>query len=296
MSRASRALGGIGDALWRRPRLGLASLLAPPLAWLCIAYLGALAVLILSAFWSLDPISSEISHAFTLDNFEALAAGTTYRTITLRTVGLAALVSLTDMTIAFPFAYYMARIAGPRLRLTLFILVLLPLWSSYLARVYSWRLILAHDGVLNWALQAVGLPTVDVGYSIGVVWLVFSYVWLPFMVAPLYATLERIPDAMWEASSDLGARGFRTLTRVTLPLALPGLAAGSIFTFSLTLGDYITPILVGGPGSDLIGNVVYSNVGVANDIPFAAAFACVPLAIMGLYLAGVARLGAFDAL
>ena len=198
--------------------------------------------------------------------------------------------------IAFPFAYYMARVAGSRTRAVLFVLVLLPLWSSYLVRVYAWRQILDHDGILNWTLQQLGLPAANLAYTNTAVWIVFTYVWLPFMILPIYASLERIPDSMLEASADLGARPWTTLRAIVLPLALPGIVAGSIFTFSLTLGDYITPTLVGGASSQFIGNVVYSSVGIANNVPFAAAYAMIPLAIVAIYLLIARRLGAFEAL
>jgi putative spermidine/putrescine transport system permease protein len=174
--------------------------------------------------------------------------------------------------------------------------VLIPLWSSYLVRVYAWRLILAKDGIVNWVLGNVGLGSVNIGYSNWAMWIVFSYIWLPFMILPVWSAIERVPDSYIEASADLGARGWRTFRTILMPLILPGLAAGSIFTFSLTLGDFITPTLVGGAGSDFIGNVVYQSVGIANNVPFAAAFATVPLAIMGLYLVVARRLGAFEAL
>lgn len=280
--------------LWRRPALGLGGLVVPPLAWIVLIYLAALAVLFLAAFWSVDPFTGKIDRSWTLANFRDMLTMSTYRTIALRTVLMAAAVTVTDAVLAFPMAYFMARVAGPRLRLALVTLVVLPLWSSYLARIYAWRLILSHDGALNWALQAMGLPALDIGYSNWAMWLVFSYIWLPFMIMPVYAALERIPNSYFEASQDLGARGPRTLARVVLPLVLPGLVAGSLFTFSLTLGDYITPVLVGGPGSDFIGNVVYANVGVANNIPFAAAYATVPLVMMALYLWLARRLGAFE--
>jgi len=198
--------------------------------------------------------------------------------------------------IAFPFAYYMARVAGSRTRAVLFVLVLLPLWSSYLVRVYAWRQILDHDGILNWTLQQLGLPAANLAYTNTAVWIVFTYVWLPFMILPIYASLERIPDSMLEASADLGARPWTTLRAIVLPLALPGIVAGSIFTFSLTLGDYITPTLVGGASSQFIGNVVYGSVGIANNVPFAAAYAMIPLAIVAIYLLIARRLGAFEAL
>jgi putative spermidine/putrescine transport system permease protein len=205
-------------------------------------------------------------------------------------------VTVTDAIIAFPFAYFMARLAGPRTRALLFVLVLLPLWASYLARVYAWRLILDHDGILNWSLQKVGLPAANIAYTNTAVWIVFSYIWLPFMILPVYAALERIPHSYIEASRDLGAKGGRTLRSVIIPLALPGVVAGSIFTFSLTLGDYITPILVGGSSSQFIGNVVYDTVNQSSNLPFAAAYATVPLAVMGAYLLIARRLGAFEAL
>jgi putative spermidine/putrescine transport system permease protein len=207
---------------------------------------------------------------------------------------MAAAVTIADVVLAFPFAYYMVRVAGPRERGALFVLVLVPLWSSYLARVYAWRLIFAHDGMLNWMLRALGFDGVEIGYTNWAMWIVFAYLWLPFMILPIFAAIERIPPSLLEASQDLGGRAFRTFGRVVLPLALPGVVAGSIFTFSLTLGDYITPVLVGGPGSDFIGNVVYANVGIANNVPFAAAYAAIPLIMMALYLAVARRLGAFD--
>ena len=285
----------LSATLWRRPALALAASLLP-LAWFVLIYLASLAVLFVAAFWSVDGFTGEVIREWTLANFREIATSATYRAIALRTIGMAALVTVTDALIAYPFAFFMARIAGPKLRVTLFTLVLLPLWSSYLARVYAWRLILAHDGVLNWALNAIGLPSAEIGYSRWAMWIVFSYIWLPFMITPLFTALERIPQSLFEASEDLGAKGWRTLAKVVLPLSFPGLVAGSLFTFSLTLGDYITPVLVGGPGSDFIGNVVYANVGIANNIPFAAAFASIPLVVMALYLALARRLGAFESL
>jgi len=269
-------------------------LLAPPMGWFLLIYLAALGILFLSSFWRVDEFTGEIIHTWSLHNFEVLAASETYRTIALRTIGIAAAVTITDIILAFPCAYFMARIAGPRLRATLFALVLLPLWSSYIARVYAWRLILAHNGALNWALDLVGLPAANIGFTNTAMWIVFSYIWLPFMITPIYAAIERVPGSLFEASQDLGAKGFRTFAKVTVPLVVPGVIAGSIFTFSLTLGDYITPILVGGPGSSFIGNVVYSNVGISNNVPFAAAFATIPAIVMVFYLAAARRLGAFE--
>ena len=282
--------------LWRRPWLRATALLTPPLAWFFLIYLAALFVLFISAFWQVNPFTSEIERVWTLDNFKTIFTSEAYRHIAFRTVGIAALTTVADAVIAFPFAYYMARVAGSRTRAVLFVLVLLPLWSSYLVRVYAWRQILDHDGILNWTLQQLGLPAANLAYTNTAVWIVFTYVWLPFMILPIYASLERIPDSMLEASADLGARPWTTLRAIVLPLALPGIVAGSIFTFSLTLGDYITPTLVGGASSQFIGNVVYGSVGIANNVPFAAAYAMIPLAIVAIYLLIARRLGAFEAL
>ena len=284
----------LSAALWRRPWLKLGLLLAAPVLAFAVVYLGALVSLFISAFWSIDAFTAAVIHTWTLDNFKTLWNDHTYWRITGRTIGIAAAVTLTDALLAFPLAYFMARLAAPRLRAVLFIAVLLPLWSSYLVRIYAWRTILAKNGALNWFLNGIGLPDTGLAYTNTAMWIVFSYVWLPFMVLPVYAALERIPDSYLEASHDLGAKGPRTLRSVILPLALPGLVAGSIFTFSLTLGDFITPALVGGAGSSFIGNVVHDKVG-QPDIPFAAAFATVPVVVMGIYLTIARRLGAFEA-
>jgi len=285
----------LSAALWRRPWLRALALLVPPLGWLLVFYLAALAVLFVSAFWSIDSFTGKLTHVWTWANFHTIIHDSTYRQIAFRTIWMAAAVTVTDAVIAFPFAYYMARIASPRMRTILFVLVLLPLWSSYLARIYAWRLILNQDGALNWSLGKIGLPDQSWAFTNTAMWIVFSYIWLPFMILPVYAALERIPDSYLEASRDLGARSWTTLRRVILPLALPGVVAGSIFTFSLTLGDYITPSLVG--NVDFIGNVIYRNVlGLTNTLPFAAAYATVPLVVMAIYLTLAKRLGAFEAL
>jgi putative spermidine/putrescine transport system permease protein len=276
--------------LFRHPRIRLGALLASPIAWLGIAYLGSLAVLFSTALWRLDPFTAEVVHDVSLDNFRTLWEDDVYRRITLRTVGLAAAVTVTDAVLAFPIAYYMARVASPRTRGLLIVAILTPLWASYLVKVYAWRTILAGEGILNWALAPLGLE--GPGYTTTGTWLVFTYLWLPFMILPIYAGLERIPNSVLEASADLGAKGFRTFRKVVLPLAFPAVVAGSIFTFSLTLGDYITPQVVG--NTNFIGNVVYTNVGVANNLPFAAAFAMVPVLIMVVYLALAKRAGAFE--
>jgi putative spermidine/putrescine transport system permease protein len=285
-----------GGALWRHQPLKGLALLSPPVLAFALVYLAALAALFVSAFWTVDPFTSLTIHSWTLDNFRQLWNESTYRTVALRTISIAAAVTITDAIIAFPFAYYMARIARPHTRAILFVLVLLPLWASYLARVYAWRLILNSNGLLNWTLHKLGLPSANIAYTNTAMWIVFSYIWLPFMILPVYAALERIPHSYIEASRDLGGKGFRTLRSVILPLALPGIVAGSIFTFSLTLGDYITPVLVGGASSQFIGNVVYDSVNQSSNLPFAAAFAVVPLCVMGIYLLIARRLGAFEAL
>ena len=278
--------------LWRRPRLQLSLLLSGPVGWLLIAYLGSLAVLFIASLWQLDDFSGEIVHKVGFQNFQELIQEPVYRKIVLRTVTIAALVTITDIVLAFPIAFYMAKVASPRTRALLVVAVLMPLWSSYLVKVYTWRIMLQNDGIVNWALDPFGLS--GPGFGNVATWLVFSYLWLPFMVLPIYAGLERIPNSMLDASGDLGGHPWTTFRRVVLPLAMPAVAAGSIFTFSLTLGDYIAPTLVS--STQFIGNVVYSNVGVANNLPLAAAFATVPVAIMIVYLLIARRLGAFESL
>ncbi len=252
-------------------------------------------LLLITSFWTIDTFTTEIVQSWNLDNFQTILTEPTYRTIIGRTVWMAVRVTLIDAAIAFPFAYFMARVASRRTQTLLFAAVLLPLWASYLARLYAWILILNHSGVLNSSLQSIGLPAPNLGYTENAMLIVFSYIWLPFMIIPTYAAMERVPESLIEAARDLGARGWRTTLDVVLPLALPGVVAGSIFTFSLTLGDYITPILIG-PGTSFIGNVVYSNLGIANNVPFAAALSVVPVVIMAGYLLAARRLGAFEAL
>jgi putative spermidine/putrescine transport system permease protein len=281
---------------WRLPGLRAIVLLLPPVGWFLLVYVAALVALFVSAFWSVDVFTTQVVHTWDLANFREILESAAWRRVVLRTVGIAAAVTITDAVVAFPFAYFMARIASRRTRAVLFVLVLLPLWSSYLVRVYAWKVILAENGILNYYLEKIGLHS-SIGYSNTAIWIVFSYIWLPFMILPVYAALERIPHSYIEASRDLGARGFRTFRSVIVPLALPGVVAGSIFTFSLTLGDYITPTLVGGAGSTFIGNIVYNTgLGAAGNLPFAAAFATVPLLVMAVYLALARRTGAFEAL
>ncbi len=295
-SRRKGGASGLQALLWRLPWLRSLLLLVPPMVWMVFVYLASLVLLLITAFWTIDTFTTQIVQVWNLDNFRIIISEPTYLRIISRTVGLAALVTVTDIVLAFPLAYYMARVASRRVQTLLFAAVLLPLWASYLARLYAWILILNHSGLLNWSLQSIGLPAANIGYSNVAMWVVFSYIWLPFMIIPTYSALERVPDSLLEAAADLGARRWRAVRDVVLPLVVPGIAAGSIFTFSLTLGDYITPILVGGASSQFIGNVVYSNIGIANNVPFAAALAMVPIAIMAVYLLIAKRLGAFEAL
>lgn len=290
---AAGALRAVSRFTWRRPRIVTAGQISVPVAAFLLVYVAALVALLIQSFWTTDPFTGKVIHAWNLDNFRQIADDP-YPTIIRRTIGIAAAVTVTCMLLAFPYAYFLVRIASRRLRIALLVATVLPLWVSYLVRVYSWRLILNPDGALNWWLNALGLPDQNIAYTNWAMWLVFTYIWFPFMVLPVYASLERIPYSYIEASADLGAHGRTTLRRVILPLAVPGLAAGSIFTFSLTLGDYIAPSLVGGPGSSLIGTVVFDNLGLANNAPFAAAFATIPLAIMAVYLVVMKRLGAFE--
>ena len=286
----------LSAVLWRRPWLRALVLLVPPVAAFVAVYAASLGAMLASSFWTSDSFTAEIVHTWTLDQYRLIfsLSDPTYLRIAGRTIGMAAAVTVTDAILAFPLAFFMAKVAGRRTRGLLFVLVLLPLWSSYLVRIYSWTTILAKSGPLNWALNGLGLPDAHLEFTNKAMWIVFSYVWLPFMILPVYAALERIPGSVLEASRDLGARGFRTFRSVILPLAFPGVVAGSIFTFSLTLGDYITPLLVGGPSSTLIGNIVSEQS--AANLTFAAAYAMVPVAVMAAYVLVARRLGAFEAL
>jgi putative spermidine/putrescine transport system permease protein len=275
---------------YRHPRLRLAALLALPVAWLVVVYLGSLVVLLLSAFWDTDPFTAEVVREFTLDNFRDLFERDVYRDVAWRTIRMAALVTIADAVLAFPIAYYMARIASPRTRNLLVVAILMPLWANYLVKVYAWRTMLSDGGVINWALEPFS-ASFD-GYSTFGLWLTFTYLWLPFMILPIYAGLERIPSSLLEASADLGGRAVATFARVVLPLAFPAVVAGSIFTFSLTLGDYIAPGLI--TSEQFIGTVIYQRRG--ENLPIAAAFSMVPIVVMIVYLLIARRLRAFESL
>lgn len=302
---------GPGDRLsaflWRRPRLLVALLVAPPLLWLGIVYLGSLAALLLQSFFSIDEFSGLIQRQFTLKTWAELFRPANLDII-LRTVSMAAAVTLGAAVLGFPIAYFAARHAHGRWKALFYLGVMLPLWSSYLVKVYAWKLILAREGIITWAAEGVGvsailnavlaLPVIG-GNSLSTsylgTWLVFLYVWLPYMILPMQAALERVPASMLEAAADLGASGRQRFATVILPLALPGVVAGSIFTFSLTLGDYIIPQIIG-TSARFIGQAVYQLQGTAGNVPLAAAFAVVPIAIMLVYLRLARRMGAFDAL
>ena len=308
MSAAAGSLGRrLSTALYLRPALLLMLLLTPPLLWLGIVYLGSLFALLLQSFFYIDGFTGLVVREFTLRTYAELFTPANIAVIQ-RTAGMAALVTVSAAAIAFPIAYYMARFAGARAKALFYLAVMLPLWSSYLVRVYAWKLLLAKEGVVTWlfaklhlawlldgvlAAPVIGGPSLSVSY-IGT-FLVFVYIWLPYMILPIEAALERVPRSVIEASADLGARPGATFRRVILPLAVPGVAAGSIFTFSLTLGDYIIPTIIGN-SRPFIGMVVLAHQGTAGNIPLAAAFAVVPIAIMAVYLAAAKRLGAFDAL
>jgi len=299
--------GALSDSFWRKPKLLLFLMLTPPLLWLGIIYIGSLLALLLQSFFSIDEFSGMVNYEFTLATYAELLRPSNFDII-LRTVTMAAAVTIASAAVAFPIAYYAARYAQGKWKALFYLGIMLPLWSSYLVKIYAWKLILAKEGILNWAFEKLhltwlldgilGLPVVG-GNSLSVsyigTFLVFVYIWLPYMILPTQAALERVPGNLIEASSDLGATPAQAFRTVILPLALPGIVAGSIFTFSLTLGDYIIPQIIGSSRL-VIGQAVYPQRGRAGNIPLAAAFSVVPIVIMGLYLWLAKRQGAFDAL
>lgn len=307
-TRAAPSLGRrISTFLYLRPWLILALLLGPPMLWMGVIYLGSLFTLLVNSFFHLDDFTGLVVRRFTLDTYRDLFTSANMD-IVLRTSSMAAAVTLTTAVLAFPLAYYVARYASARVKGFLYLAVLLPLWSSYLIRVYAWKLILAKEGILSWFIAKaglegglnwlLGLPGIG-GPSLSVsalgIYIVFVYIWLPYMILPVQAALERVPKSLLEASGDLGARPAETFRHVVLPLAFPGVVAGSIFTFSLTLGDFIVPSTLGN-SSFFIGQAVLSHQGTSGNIPLAAAFTVLPMTIMILYLIGAKKLGAFDAL
>jgi putative spermidine/putrescine transport system permease protein len=274
-----------------RPGPSRGLLLLPPMLWLGVAYLGALGALFLAAFWTTNEFTGDVVKVFDLGNFQDLVNQSVYRTITLRSIGVAVAVTVVDSLVAFPMAFYMAKVASPRAQRWLVIAVLTPLWAGYLVKAYAWRVMFSGSGVLDWFLRPVGGH--GPGYGLLATTITLAYLWLPYMILPVYAGLERLPNSLLDAAGDLGAHSFRTFRTVVWPTVFPAVVAGSIFTFSLSLGDYIAVRIVGGR-SQLIGNVVYDNVGTANNLPFAAAVATVPVAIMVVYLLAVRRTGALE--
>lgn len=276
--------------LHAHPRVRVSGLLVAPLLWLGVIYLGSLLILLLNAFWSRDAFTGQTIYEPTLENFARLLDDP-YPAIAIRTVVMASLVTVACGLFSFPIAFYMARVASRRVRSLMVVAILMPLWASYLVKIYAWRVILAEEGILNVVLEPLGLK--GPGYGDIGVWLTFTYLWLPYMVLPVYAGLERIPSSLLEASADLGGHSFMTFRRVILPLVFPAMVAGSIFTFSLTLGDYIVPALLS--NTILIGNAIYANFG-AGNFPLAAALTILPLVVILVYLWLARRMGAFEAL
>ena len=269
----------------------LALFLTAPLAWLVLIYVVALALLLVAALWSVDSFTGEVDRSLTLDNFRELVTEPLYRTVTLRTLGVASLVTVIDVAVALPIAFYMGKVASPRVRRALVVAVLTPLWASYLVKAFAWRSLLSDAGLVDWAAGLFGME--GPGYGLTAVVLAQAYIWLPYVILPIYAGVERVPDSLLEASGDLGAPAWTTLRMIVMPLLLPSILAGTIFSFSLTLGDYITVNIVGG-ANQMLGNLVFVNVGAANNLPLAATIALIPIVIMLGYLAAVRRTGALD--
>lgn len=271
-------------------------MLTPPLMWFLVVYLASLVALLITAFFSTNTLTGNIVYQWTWSNFSMIFTQGVYHTIILRTLLMAIVVTITDAIIALPFAFFVAKVASRRARQAFLALVLLPLWASYLARVYAWINILSAHGVLPSLESHLGLPVTNLAYTNTAMWIVYSYLWLPFMIVPIYGAFERVPDSLLEASADLGAGNWRTFRTILMPIIMPGVVAGSIFTFSLTLGDFITPLLIGGSSSNFIGNAIYDSAVNGGDLPFAAALAFVSIAIMAIYLLLARVAGAFDAL
>lgn len=273
------------------PRARLAILLAAPLTWLVVVYIVALAALLITAFWQVDSFTGEIRIDWTLNNIVTVITGDLYHVVTLRTLGVALAVTVIDIALALPIAFFMAKVASPRIQRLLVIAVLMPLWASYLVKVYAWRSVLSGEGILQWFLNPFGIE--GPGYGITGTIITLSYLWLPYVILPIYAGLERVPDSLIEASSDLGAKSWSSIRHIVFPMILPAIIAGSIFSFCLSLGDYITVNIVGG-ASQMLGNLVYTNVGTANNLPLAAAVALIPIVVIFGYLFAVRRTGALD--
>lgn len=289
-SRASLARRG-SAFLYRHAKVRLALLLSAPLFWLGLVYIAALVALLITAFWTVDSFTGEILVDWNIDNITKVLGDALYHAVTLRTVTAAVLVTLIDIAIALPIAFLMAKVASRAVQRALVIAILMPLWASYLVKAYAWRSLLSQDGVIDWMLGPVGGESPGYGFEGSV--LTLAYLWLPFVILPIFTALERVPDSLLDASSDLGARTGRTFRHIVFPLIVPGIIAGSIFSFSLTLGDYIAVRIVGG-ATQMLGTLVYANVGVANNLPLAAAVSLIPLGIIFIYLGVVRRTGALS--
>jgi putative spermidine/putrescine transport system permease protein len=283
------AVRRVSAYLHGHPRLRLAGVLSAPVLWLGVAYVGSLAALLVTAFWQVDPFTTEITRTWNLQNFVDIATVDVYRTITLRTIAVALAVTVIDAVVALPIAFYMAKVASPRTARWLVVAVLMPLWASYLVKAYAWRVMTIDGGVLEGSVGA------SPGFGLATLVLTLAYLWLPYMILPIYAGLERMPNSLLDASADLGAHAGRTLRSVVFPIIVPAVFAGSVFTFSLSLGDYIAVEIVGG-ANQMLGTVVYDNVGAANNLPFAAAMASLSVLVMLGYLAAVRRTGALESL
>lgn len=277
--------------LFRHPRSRLAILIAAPMAWLVLAYLGSLTTMFLSAFWSVDSFTGRVIKNFSLDNFHTLFTQSVYLRLAVRSLSVALIVTVIDALLAIPIAFFMAKVLPQKLRSFAIVLVVLPLWASYLVKTYAWRTMFSNDGVLDWFLKPLGISSP--GYGLFATSLTLAYLWLPYMILPIYAGLERLPDSLLEASSDLGASAWQTFRSIVTPIIYPSIIAGSIFTFSLSLGDYIVVKIVGGK-TQLMANIIYDNVGTAGNLPFASAAALFPVAAILGYLFFVRRSGALE--
>jgi putative spermidine/putrescine transport system permease protein len=285
---AARRLSSLLSA---KPWVRLSLLITAPLTWLVLVYIVALAALLVTAFWSVDSFTGELDRSFTVENIREIATESLYRTVTIRTLGVALAVTIIDIAIALPIAYYMAKVASRRTQRILVIAVLTPLWASYLVKAFAWRTVLSDGGIFEWTASRIGLDSP--GYGLVAVVMTQAYIWLPYVILPIFAGLERVPNSLLDAAGDLGASAWQTLRTVVFPMLVPAIIAGSIFSFSLTLGDYITVNIVGG-ANQMLGNLVYTNVGAANNLPLAAAVALIPVLIMIGYLSVVRRTGALD--
>ena len=281
----------LSSSLSARPRLRLSLLLTAPLTWLVLIYVVALAALLVTAFWSVDSFTGELNRSFTFANLHEITTESLYRTVTIRTISVALAVTVIDIAIALPIAFYMAKLASRRMQRVLVIAVLTPLWASYLVKAFAWRSMLSDGGIVEWSASRFGLDSP--GYGLVAVVLTQAYIWLPYVILPIFAGLERVPDSLLDAAGDLGASAWQTMRTVVFPMLVPAIIAGSIFSFSLTLGDYITVNIVGG-ANQMLGNLVYTNVGAANNLPLAAAVALIPVLIMVGYLGAVRRTGALE--